>query len=101
MARAPLARSTWYRGAKRGDREGARQGAHDDEEADSGDQAGNRGADERMKEAVHRILSAQEVVHRLAVDQHLGGGKRRPGEDRGGDGLERETRAEVNGVTGN
>jgi hypothetical protein len=48
---------------------------NDDEEQDGRQQTGDRGAEERVKESVHRVLPVDQVVDRLAVDDDLDDGK--------------------------
>src|SRR5258705_582950 len=69
--------------------------ADDDEAEESRDQPGGRGTEERVEEAMHRVFLTDQIVERLAVDEHLGGGKGRPRKQRSCDALEREARPEV------
>src|SRR6266496_4613358 len=55
----------------------------------------------RAQRSSHKIAAssgvflADQVVERLAVDEHLGGGKGRPREHRGGNALESKARSEM------
>jgi len=51
----------------------------DDDKAQNGrGQPGSRGTEERVKEAMHWVFLVEQVVERLAVDEHLRGCKSRP-----------------------
>jgi hypothetical protein len=65
------------RGGQRRDesREADEGRVNDDEEQDGRQQTGDRGAEERVKESVHRVLPVDQVVDRLAVDDDLDDGK--------------------------
>src|SRR4030095_6963196 len=78
-----------------------RRWADDGEAQDSRYQPGRRGTEERVEEAMHWVFLVDQIVERLAVDEHLGGCKGRPREHRSCDALESKARSEWNGVNGN
>ena len=70
----------------------------DDDEAQNGrGQPSNRGTQERVKEAMHWVFLVEQVVERLAVDQHLRGCKGRPREHRSAHALDSKAWPEVEG----
>lgn len=87
------------RGGQRHDepQEADERGVDDDEEEDGCDQPRHPCAEERVKEAMHGVFTADQVVDRLAVDDDLGRGEGGPREYRGGDALERQAGTEMKG----